>query len=583
VHFRPLRSFTALAIATALVASASAAFAGPKDKEAQKLYDDAINTDYLNADFAKAEKKLKDAVSKCGSSGCTPELLGKINVALGTVYGVGLSKADDAKTAFIAALKADPKAALDPSLTTPELTKIFEEAKKAAGGSAPAKSGDSGSKPAAPSGDAQHTPPTESAVDTPLPIYVEPSEEVPLSKVTLRYKPFGASQYQSIEMKKMGKGYGVEIPCKELGTTGDLKYFFAFTGADGEAAGGLGSLKEPFKVAIKSEIEGDAPRLPGKKPPAKCNVTDCPPDMPGCVDKKAGGGGEKRGEKGWKSPCEATSECKEGLACLNGTCEESSGGGGEEPGKEDPSKKKRMNLVSVGVQLDALLISGANNVCSQPVPGMSSSTSYACFYPGTSHQFAGTPVAVGNTNGVQGGFAYADVRILAGYDRMFSTKVPISAGVRVGFAIGGSPSPDNQAELAMRHINSALGFLPVHAELRTTYHFLGAMMEDKKFRPYVFLSPIGFAQVNAAVPVTVCDSIMQTGDTKLCKANTPASGVPRNLNAYQITGRNFSGLGVGTTFGITPLFGLSVEAKVMFMWPTFGVVISPTIGPVFAF
>jgi len=572
VHFRPLRSFTALAIATALVASAPAAFAGPKDKEAQKLFDDAINTDYLNAEFAKAEKKLRDAVSKCGSSGCSPELLGKLYIAVGTVLGVGLNKPDDAKVAFVAALKVDPKAALDPSLTTPELAKMFEEAKKSAGSGS---SGANGGSKATPSGDAQHTPPPESAVDTPLPLYITPSDEVPLAKVVLRYKPFGATQYQSIEMKKLGKGWGVEIPCKELGTTGDLKYFFAFTGTDGEAAGGLGSLKEPFKTAIKSDIEGDAPRLPGKKPPAKCTSEVCPPDMPGCVDRKSGSSGP-RGDKGWGSSCEATKECKEGLICLNGTCEEDKGGVGDKD--KGSSKKKRMNLVSVGVQVDLLLISGAQNVCSQ---GSASSSSYACFYPGTSHQFAGAPVAQGNTNGIQGGFGYADVRILAGYDRMFTPKVPISAGVRIGFAIGGSPSPDNQTELAMRHINSALGFLPVHAELRTTYHFLGAMMEDKKFRPYVFIAPIGFAQVNAAVPVTVCDSIMQTGETaKKCPGG--ASYV-RNLNAYQITGRNFSGLGVGTTFGITPLFGLSLEAKVMFMWPTFGVVISPTLGPVFAF
>ncbi len=45
------------------------------------------------------------------------ELLGKIHIALGTVHGVGMSKMDDAKADFADALKVDPKAALDPSLT----------------------------------------------------------------------------------------------------------------------------------------------------------------------------------------------------------------------------------------------------------------------------------------------------------------------------------------------------------------------------------------------------------------------------------------------------------------------------------
>ncbi|MFT3772869.1 MAG: hypothetical protein QM820_46375 [Minicystis sp.] len=413
----------------------------------------------------------------------------------------------------------------------------------------------------------------------PLPLYIEPSEEVPLSKVTLRYKPFGAAQYQSLEMKKTGKGYGAEIPCDGVTTTGDIKYFFAFTGTDGEPAGGLGSNKEPFRTTIKNELEGDPPRLPGKKPPSKCRQTDCPPGFtgPDCnqmVANQSGGGDNvcaKRGEKGWGSSCEAACDCKEGLTCLNGTCEEDKGGGG---GKGDDGKKKRMNLVSVGVQIDMLLLKGAQNVCSLDSDAASS---YACFYPGTSHQFFGKPVAVGNTNGVQGGFGYGDIRILAGYDRQIVKSVGLSVGARVGFAIGGSPSPDN----VPNGLNGALGYLPLHAEIRATYHIMGSMMEDKKFRPYVFIAPIGFAQVNAAVPVTVCDSVAMMNETaKKCPGGT---SYVRELNAYQITGRNFSGLGVGTTFGITPLFGLSAELKVMFMWPTFGVVFSPTIGPVFNF
>src|SRR5262249_26263424 len=161
------------------------------------------------------------------------------------------------------------------------------------------------------------------------PIYIEPSDEVPLAKVTLRYKPFGATQYKSVEMKKMGKGYGAEIPCEDVTTTGDIKYFFAFTGTDGEAAGGLGSNKEPFRTTIKNESEGDAPKLPGKKPPSQCKAKgDCPPGLPGCEEKKSSGG--PRGDKGWGSSCDQTQECKEGLMCLNGTCAEDNGTGNKE-------------------------------------------------------------------------------------------------------------------------------------------------------------------------------------------------------------------------------------------------------------
>lgn len=570
MHFRPLRSLSALAFATAVLGLAPSAGAGANDAAAQKLYTSAIDEDYLAAEFPKAEKKLKDAAAKC-SSGCAPELVGKIHIALGTVYAVGLSKNDEGKAEFVLALKADPKAALSADLTTPELTKLFDEAKKAVGtGSKPAPAGDSGTK-AGSSGDATHTPPAESQVNTPLALYVEPTDEVPLSKVTLRYKPFGATQYKSVELKKLGKGYGGEVPCEDVTTTGDIKYFFAFTGADGEAAGGLGSNKEPFRTTIKNEIEGEAPKLPGKKPPTQCKEKgDCPPGLPGCdaAPKSGGGACSKRLDKGWGSSCEQACDCKEGLSCLNGTCEEDKGGGTTGP---DTSKKK-MNMVSVGAQLDFLLVSSATNVCSLDSPA---AANFACFNQGTSHQFTGKPANVGQTNGVQGGGSFGDVRILAGYDRQIVKSIGLSAGVRVGYAIGGSPTPDNPGP------NAALGFLPLHAEVRVSYHLFGSMLDKLKFQPYVFVMPIGFAQVNAGVGVTVCDSIMAPGDVKPC----PEKGLswPRQLNAYQITGRNFSGLGAGTTFGFTPSFGLSFEVKAMFMWPTFGVVIAPTIGPVFAF
>jgi hypothetical protein len=572
----------AFASALFLALAPTAGAAGAKDKDAQKLLDGAMNDDYLATDFAKAEKKLKDALSKCGSDGCSKELVGKIHVALGTVHGVGQNKMDDAKADFVNALKADPKAALDASLTTPELTKAFEEAKKSAGGGSSSKPDKTPDKPA-PAGDAQHKPPAESQVNTPLPIYVEPSDEVPLSKVTLRYKPFGATQYKSIEMKKMGKGFGVELPCEDVTTTGELKYFFAFTGADGDAAGGLGSNKEPFKVVIKNEIEGDAPKLPGKKAPEQCKEKgDCPPGLPGCEDKKGGGGG-KRGDKGWGSSCDNTQECKEGLVCLNGTCEEGKGGDDKGGGGDDGDKnaKKRMNLVGAGVQFDMLVINGAQDVCS------GTNSSYQCFKQGTSDQFFGYPVAFKNTNGIQGGFGFADVRIYASYDRLLLKNIGLALGVRFGVAIGGTPSPGNldgsgnPPKGSNPAIAPAVGFPPIHGEARLSYFILNSMMEDKKFRPYVFIGG-GVGKVSASVPVAVCDKDVKMGEGTGGCMTTPAS-TARNVDAYQITGLSFLDVGAGTTFGVTPLFGFFVEAKAMFMIPTFGVVIAPAIGPVFNF
>jgi hypothetical protein len=199
---RALRALSALGLAafslTALPLPAEAA--GEKDKDAMKLHDQAMDEDYLSVEFAKAEKKLKDALKKCGADGCTPKVLGKLHVAMGTVHGAN-GKMDLAKESFIAALKADPTAALNESLTTPDLAKAFKEAQKAAGVTAkPAGEKPTGEKPTGekptgekptgetptgekptgeapegpkkPAGDLNHTPPAEQAVNTPVPIYL---------------------------------------------------------------------------------------------------------------------------------------------------------------------------------------------------------------------------------------------------------------------------------------------------------------------------------------------------------------------------------------------------------------------------
>src|SRR5262249_38689549 len=93
---------------------------GPKDAEALELAKKAIYTDYLGTKFADAETKLKEALALCGSgSACSAKVRAKVMCDLGIVY-IGMSRADDGKAQFIAALKQDPNATPDPDLSSPE-------------------------------------------------------------------------------------------------------------------------------------------------------------------------------------------------------------------------------------------------------------------------------------------------------------------------------------------------------------------------------------------------------------------------------------------------------------------------------
>jgi hypothetical protein len=608
---RALRSLSALVIASASVLAlpSLAAAAGEKDKDALKLHDQAMDEDYLAVEFGKAEKKLKDALKRCGADGCTPKVLGKLHIAMGTVHGAN-NKLDLAQESFVAALKADPTAALNESFTTPELSKAFEAAKKKAGVTGkpaatppdkpppdkpPVEPGDTETSTKKPAGDISHTPPAEQVVNTPVPIYIEIPEEVGAVKATLRYKPFGGNKWKTLEMPKVGGGFGAEIPCEDVTTTGDIKYFIIAKDDAGDPVGTAGSMKEPYKVPIKNEIEDEPKPLPGKKAPEECKAKeDCPPGLPGCPGGAGGGGG--RGEKGWGSTCEQTQECKEGLVCLNGTCEEDAGGTGG-GGSSKPSTGKK-NIIGAWGQLDLLLISGGENVCSGTDP------SYVCFHSNQDNaQFYGLPTDQRGTNGIQGGFGIGGARAMLSYDRdivNFGGIANLVLGVRAGFAFGGSPSSDSapfQFDAAVvdedgervrsPHVQ-ANGFLPLHLEARAALFFGPNAFEAGKLRPFAFLGG-GLAQVNASVPVTVCDRVEQGGEPVVnsggnCKDFSATNGSePRKLDAYQITGLNFIGVGGGLNYGIMPNFGVTFELKVMLMVPTFGVVFAPTLGPVFAF
>ncbi|MFO0593010.1 MAG: dickkopf-related protein [Polyangiaceae bacterium] len=617
-----------------LFATADALAAGEKDAEANKLYDAAMNDDYLNVELGKAEKKLNDAIKKCGTDGCTPKVLAKVYLGLGVIHFAN-NKPDDAKAAFVNGLKVDASATLDATFKGADIDKLFDEAKKSAGSSGTGgKGGDSGTggkggdtggsaTPAKPAGDLKHTPPAEQQINTPVPIYIEVPEDLGVKKVTLRYKPFGATNWKPLDMAKVGDGWGVEVPCTEVTTTGDLKYYITADDDAGTVAT-AGSRSEPYKIAIKNEIEGDSPSLPGKKPPKACSSsTDCPPGFPGCVDSQCGSDSDcktnlycskKEGEsdgtckrkssegKPWGSSCSESGECGEGLTCVEGSCQEGEkgpgGGGGDKGGK------KKLNMISVEASLDLLLINSRDNVCSGTTDGSMKATdanrsdgSFVCFYNGantgttpTSGQFYGVPVATAATNGVTGGFGVAGGRVGAGFDRQISQKLNLTLGAHLGFAFSDFPTSEtgpNKTQVGFGH-SQANGFMPFWAEGRVGYNLFGGWVEKMQFKPYGYLG-FGFGQVNAGVGVTVCDRKdtkgldLKTGGTKGCPTGTGYVSRQANLDAYQITGLDYVPIGLGTTFGITDSFGVKAELRFLFMLPTFGVVFQPSIGPVYAF
>lgn len=89
-----------------------------------------MDDDFLNTEFDQAARRLEKAIQECGSGACTGRVLGKLHVALGEVYGIGKGRLDLAQEHFVAARRADATAPPNFVVTTPELTRAFNEARR---------------------------------------------------------------------------------------------------------------------------------------------------------------------------------------------------------------------------------------------------------------------------------------------------------------------------------------------------------------------------------------------------------------------------------------------------------------------
>jgi hypothetical protein len=588
------RRFRWLAVLTFVDASflPRLANSGPRDAAATKLADDAINNDYLATNFAEAEKKLRSGIKMCGGNACSAQTVARLHRDLGVVLVAGMNRPDDGKKEFGEALKADPNIALEKDLVTPEVEAAFQAA-KGGGAAAPAAPATPAAKPgksAAPAGgDMVLTAPAEQVVLTPVPIYVELPDGVNAVKVLLISKAFGATEWKKLELKKIGNGYGAEIKCEDVGSaTGDLSFYIQASDASGDVVSNAGTRNAPNKVAIKNQIDGEPPHLPGKPAPAKCvDAGDCPPGFP-CEKKKK----KSSGGLGWGDACTKDSQCTEGLACKNGQCEIGEKSKDEE--EDEPATSCETNAdcsegetcsggvcegaggamkkiwISASIQPDVSLVSSQDNVCGSA--GFAPPGSFACFNPDDT-DYLGVPEdgAVGQQRGnaVKGGPHLSSIRVLLGID--FLAAKNISLGARVGYATNSMPGQS----LSMFHL-----------EARATYWLGKNPFKKTSLRPYVAAIG-GLAQMNDKFTVTVREC--QAAPMSSCAQTRMELQVPQDLppqqdlTVWHRTGGAFAGLAGGVMIPVGPKQGVLAELKLQGLFPKVGFAVSPSVGYAFGF
>lgn len=116
-----------------------------------------------------------------------------------------------------------------------------------------------------------HAFPTEQKVLAAVPFYFALPNVTYIRGATLYYKPFGAKKFARAAMSRLEKGFAAVVPCESIRVTGNLEYFIRLYDDGGELQDSLGTRAAPLVVAIRTELQGGTPALPGKIP-ERCRV-----------------------------------------------------------------------------------------------------------------------------------------------------------------------------------------------------------------------------------------------------------------------------------------------------------------------
>jgi hypothetical protein len=568
------RVFLSIVVVLASLVTVPALAADPGvEKAAQALQKKAIEENFLNVDYPGAIKNLQAALAKCDGDKCSPAIKGGLLRDLGAMQ-ILAGNDGEGRSSFAQAIALDATLQLDPSYKNPQLEGIWNDVKKKAPA---AGAGGGGEAPSAavgpqPTGDFAHTPAGEAPVRTPLPIYAEYSGSEQLARVIVKYKGPGMTDWKALDLPKLDAGFGGLIPCKDV-MQGVVSYYIQGFNAANDPVATSGSRNKPYTVPIKAQISGPPPALPGQDPPKQCSElagAECPPDFPGCNNKKGAGedcekdlqcssnscvggkcsekkaGGEECGKddecasgscsdgkctaakKSDGDDCESDDECDSG-SCKEGKCSGGGGGGGKFP----------RIWIGVSVGLDLYFLPGAQNVCSLTT-GSINSAGYSCLNPALNNESfppnatVSNSIQLGHSDEVEGGVAHGPLSIMASFDYALTKNMTI--GARLGYEALTRPSP---------------AFPPIHAEVRYSYYF-GRDALTQKFAPFV-LGGVGLGEFDAHVPVNVF-----LNPSSAVSSPNPAGYA---MNAWISTGPLFVTEGLGVRLLLSPHVATTLAVK----------------------
>jgi len=267
---RSLAAWAALVVAVLALGGARPAAADPKADMAQKSKEAMDSYDMM--DYEGAKKLLVKALDIAKKAKLEKDQsAAKVYLSLGLAEFAG-GNADGAKAAFVQAIQIDGQIQIPPAYRQPALVKLLDQARAEAGVAAPTPP-----TPTGPPGvdcttvtGVQHTILDTGKTNVSAPIEAFVGGDVTAAKVSVLYRPEGATEFIESRLTKQGDcKYTGSIPGSAMkGTV--LHYYVAAYDANNKVIAGKGSSGSPNIIELSAgtgpKPDGEDP-INGKKPP----------------------------------------------------------------------------------------------------------------------------------------------------------------------------------------------------------------------------------------------------------------------------------------------------------------------------
>jgi hypothetical protein len=562
-------------VVSLLVASfALPAGAAPRDLATQKKIEEALTVHYLAADYDKAENVLIAALKACGTTFCSPEMMSRAYVAVGVIRGNGKQDLAGARVAFENAKASDPTATLDATLATPAVLKEFYKvmerepppdlAKQVETGEPPpvAESKEKELPRVSPAGDLRCTPASGYEIQTAQPIAVvcEPLEGV--VRAELYYRNAGDPEYTAMLMSIQDGTLRANIPCEALPKPGKLEVYIIAQDINKEMIDTFGNILTPAFYQIVPKTSQPVPSYPGQPPPKRCTEMFTGAGAAGspCTDEQPCRSGNYCAE----GICRKSPTCETDVDCESNRCNQGFCVMTEEFADKEPSRW----MVGLHAAQDVWLAGGSKQVC-----GNDSvlSGKFNCYSRGSKQVFQNPPnhstvpiTDPGAGGDVGAGLKLATTRVLVSVDYVLTRF--LSVGGRVGWAfLGGGPRTIHYQGDSEPKITQHKSFVPIHIEARGTLWLRS--LSKPGLHPYV-LAGFGFAEVDAKIEIT-----------------GTWNNERKQLDAWRKMGTQFltGGFGGLYTMGRQRRHGIQLNFDLMYMFPSTGLVLQPSLGYVLSF